>query len=190
MRTKTLLTTATVALGASIALALAAPASGSEKKDPAPNKVPTSCVVYLDEIDLDDPLKVTPSFVDLYDAELIGRTIWGEAGGVASETERAAVAWCILNRVDAWDLTIEDVVTAPEQFHGYRALGECPQEHIELAIDVLTRYAREKNGETDVGRVLPEGYLYFVGDGVRNHFTEEWKSKTYYDWSNYSPYND
>ena len=123
-----------------------------------------------------------------YDAELIGRTIWGEAGGVKDPAERAAVAWCILNRVDAWGQTIEQVVTKPHQFYGYRPNGDCPQEHIDMARDVLERWAAEKAGEENVGRVLPAGYLYFLGDGKHNHFTIEWKGTNTWDWSLTSPY--
>jgi len=128
---------------------------------------------------------------DLYtekDIELIGRTIWGEAGGVQSKAERAAVAWCILNRVDAFDLTIEEVVTAPHQFQGYRPEGECPEEHFDLAEDVLERWQMEKYGATEVGRTLPADCLYFLGDGERNHFTTEWKSTIYWGWTLADPY--
>lgn len=123
-----------------------------------------------------------------YEVELIGRTIWGEAGGVQSKAERAAVAWCILNRVDAYGKSIEDVVTAPWQFHGYRPEGDCPLEHLELAADVLVRWQAEKKGTTDVGRTLPAEYLYFVGDGWRNHFSVEYESAVYWDWSLPNPY--
>lgn len=124
----------------------------------------------------------------LRDIELIGRTIWGEAGGVESEAERAAVAWCILNRVDAWDMTIEEVVTAPHQFYGYRTDGTCPQEHLDLAEDVLSRWESEKLGTCASGRTLPAGYLYFTGDGERNHFTEEWGSSETWTWVLPNPY--
>lgn len=129
-----------------------------------------------------------PEELDPVEVELIGRTIWGEADGVKSEAERAAVAWCILNRVDASGKTIEEVVTAPEQFKGYRTWGECPQRHLDLAADVLTRWNAEKDGAEEVGRVLPADYLYFIGDGERNHFSIEWKSTDYWDWSLYDPY--
>jgi hypothetical protein len=122
------------------------------------------------------------------DIELLGRTIWGEAGGVESTAERAAVAWCILNRVDAWDMTIEDVVTAPHQFYGYRTDGTCPQEHLDLAEDVLSRWESEKLGTCASGRTLPASYLYFVGDGDRNHFTKDWGSTDYWTWSLPNPY--
>lgn len=128
--------------------------------------------------------------LDPEELELVARTIWGEAEGVASRDEQAAVAWCILNRVDAWGKTIEEVVTAPSQFHGYyRVKGEVPENFRYLAADVMNRWNAEKKGSKDVGRVLPAGYLYFVGDGDRNHFTKEWGTRNYWDWSLPSPYN-
>lgn len=126
--------------------------------------------------------------LDPAEVELIGRTIWGEAGGVQSKAERAAVAWCILNRVDARYQSIEEVVTAPHQFLGYRQSGECPEEHLELAADVLARWYAEKDGAEDVGRVLPAEYLFFIGDGERNHFATEWKDTQYWNWSLPDPY--
>lgn len=123
-----------------------------------------------------------------HEVELIGRTIWGEAGGVQSKAERAAVAWCILNRVDAYGKSIEDVVTAYKQFHGYRPKGDCPQEHLELAADVLVRWYAEKCGAANVGRTLPADYLYFVGDGRHNHFSVEYESGDFWDWSLPNPY--
>ena len=128
------------------------------------------------------------TWVDPEEVELIGRTIWGEAGGVTSTAERAAVAWCILNRVDTYGQTIKEVVTAPNQFYGYRTKGECPEEHLDLAADVLERYYAEKRGEANVGRVLPKEYLYFTGDGQRNHFTSEWRGTSHWNWSLDDPY--
>jgi len=55
---------------------------------------------------------------------------------------------------------------------------------VELAIDVLTRWLN--GGE---GRVLPEEYVFFHGDGVHNHFRIEYKHNgQYWDWSLDSPY--
>lgn len=133
----------------------------------------------------EEPVELDPAEV-----EYIGRTIWGEAEGVKSEAERAAVAWCILNRVDAYGQTIEEVVTAPNQFHGYRTDGTCPPMFLELAADVLTRWNAEKDGAEDVGRVLPADYLYFIGDGERNHFSIEYQEDTdFWNWSLDNPYN-
>lgn len=143
---------------------------------PAPTEAPTATP--------------TPA-LDPEEIELIGRTIWGEADGVISKAERAAVAWCILNRVDERGQTIEEVVTAPRQFQGYRPAadwGECPQRHLDLAADVLARWYAEKAGATDVGRVLPAEYSFFVGDLVRNHFSKSFLATDYWDWSLPDPY--
>ena len=54
----------------------------------------------------------------------------------------------------------------------------------------MQRWNAEKNGKTDVGRVLPKEYTFFIGDGFENHFTDEWKSTDYWDWSLPSPYEN
>lgn len=129
-----------------------------------------------------------PELATDYEVELIARTIWGEAGGCYDADHRAAVAWCILNRVDAWGQSIEEVVTSEGQFHGYIWWGECPEEHLELAEDVVSRWEREQNGEEDVGRVLPSDFLWFYGDGSHNHFRNSFLGGWTWDWSAESPY--
>lgn len=126
--------------------------------------------------------------IDPHSIELIARTIWGEAGGIPNTTEQAAVAWCILNRVDATGKSIEEVVTAPRQFVGYRPNGEVPEEFLQLAEDVLTRWHMEQMGFEFVGRVLPADYLYFIGDGKHNYYSREWQAADYWDWSLKTPY--
>lgn len=130
-------------------------------------------------------------FVDETEATYIAKTIWGEARG-CSKMEQAAVAWCILNRVDS-DLpyipnSIREVVTQKGQFHGYSKDFPVDDDIYDLAVDVIERWQREKLGEENVGRVLPKEYLYFYGDGERNHFTIEWKDKATWDWSLENPY--
>lgn len=173
--------------------ALAAPETTVEvtTEEQTTTQEPTTEEATTEEQTTEEQTTEAPKLYTAYDAELIGRTIWGEAGGVKSKAERAAVAWCILNRVDAWGISIEAAVTTPHQFYGYRPAdkwGDCPQEHIDLATDVLERWNAEKNGATDVGRTLPSEYLYFLGDGERNHFTAEWKGTQTWDWSMTSPY--
>lgn len=196
MKAKIIMTAVASALvGAMIAILAMLPALSSEP-EPLETEVYQACATLVgQETTTTEPTtKVTITevgvHIDMDDAELIGRVIWGEAGGIKSKTERAAVAWCVLNRVDAWDSSIEAVVTQPNQFHGYRESGECPKEHINLAIDVLTRWTREKNGEEPVGRVLPAEYLYFSGDGSHNYFTEDWRGGFIYQWTLTSPYTD
>lgn len=125
-----------------------------------------------------------------YDTEAtyIAKTLYGEARGV-NQTEQAAVAWCILNRADNWDMDIIDVITAPGQFAGYRASNPVWPELYDLAQDVLTRWRRESNGETDVGRVLPREYMWFSGNGATNIFRDAYRGGQVWDWSLESPYD-
>lgn len=104
--------------------------------------------------------------------------------------EKAAVVWCVLNRVDAdlWPDTLAEVVTQPYQFAGYLPENPATEELKAIAADVLTRWEREKDGGADVGRVLPAEYFYFTGDGVRNYFRTEYKGGTVWDWSLPNPY--
>ena len=126
------------------------------------------------------------------DAVLLAKLVWGEARGVESKAEQAAVIWCALNRVDAEGYacgrSVEHVVTFPNQFTGYRASNPVDAELYELAVDVLTRWQREKAGESDVGRVLPFEYQWFAGDGTRNHFRDAYRNGTRWDWSLPDPY--
>lgn len=125
-----------------------------------------------------------------YDVEAtyIARTLYGEARGL-SQTEQAAVVWCVLNRADNWGMDIIEVITAPGQFAGYRASNPVWPELYDLAQDVLARWRRERNGETDVGRVLPQGYMWFSGNGVTNIFRDAYRGGDVWDWSLESPYD-
>ena len=115
-----------------------------------------------------------------------------EARGIASDMEKAACVWCVLNRVDdpRFPDTVLEVLEAPYQFAGYSADYPVLPELATLAADVLKRYHAEKNGEENVGRVLPAEYLYFTGDGRNNHFTIGWKDAETWDWSLQNPYDD
>lgn len=128
--------------------------------------------------------------IDKKDAEMIAKLIWGEARGVGTTEEKAAVAWCVLNRVDAVGFpdTIEEVITQKRQFVGYNEIFPVDDDLYLIACDVLSRWYLEKDGEEDVGRVLPKDYLFFTGDGVRNNFTKNWKSVEVFDFSLPSPY--
>lgn len=112
-------------------------------------------------------------------AELAGRAIWGEAGGIPDEAQRAAVVWCACNRADAWDMELGDVLTV-DQFHGLAIRGEVPAEHMELARDVLARWTLEAEGWQSVGRVLPERFLYFEGNSIVNLFSTEYGGGEYW----------
>ncbi len=128
---------------------------------------------------------------DPADVEACAKMLYRECRGVESTTEQAATLWCVLNRVDsdAYPDTLIDVLRQPAQFAYDYDTPVC-DELRELAEDVLTRHHREQLGEENVGRVLPREYLYFVGDGQRNHFMREWKSGEYWTWELESPYED
>lgn len=120
----------------------------------------------------------------------LAKTIWGEAGHLGDE-QRAAVAWCALNRLDAGYMGAEtlDDVLVPSQFHGYRESND-PNLSMDIVDDVISRWMDEKAGNPDSGRVLPREYLYFVGNGYENLYSVEYLSGIYWDWSLPSPYGN
>lgn len=126
-----------------------------------------------------EALEAAEAGIDPELAEICGRLIWGEAGGIQDYAQRAAVVWCACNRADAWDMNIGEVLTV-DQFHGLAINGEVPAEHVELARDVLARWALEAEGWQDVGRVLPSRFLYFEGDGRINHFSTQYGGGEYW----------
>lgn len=134
---------------------------------------------------------IAPQYTEK-EVEMLAKTVYGEAYVTNSQTEMSAVVWCILNRVDTNGYgcghDIEYVITFPGQFSGYNESHPVKPEIDALVRDVLDRWCDEKNGGDDVGRTLPKDYLYFVGDGRRNHYTKEWKSNDYWNWSLETPY--
>ena len=142
----------------------------------APERANTGLVTYET---FDEALERAKAAVPDELAELAGRAIWGEAGGIQDEAQRAAVVWCACNRADAWDMEIGDVLNV-DAFHGLAIKGEVPEQHVELARDVLARWTLEAEGWQDVGRVLPSQYLYFEGDGHVNHFSTEYGGGEYW----------
>lgn len=125
------------------------------------------------------------------DIVFCAKLVWGEARGVKSKAEKAAVIWCVLNRLDAgYASTIEKVITARGQFTGYRKSNPVTDELYELAKDVLTRYYLEKEGVRNAGRTLPSDYLWFTGHKGRNRFRNKYRSTNYWDWSLPDPYTE
>ena len=120
--------------------------------------------------------------------EMLAKVIYREARGESKEYQ-AAVAWCVLNRVDSprYASTIERVITSPNQFAWYPNTP-VEEEHLNLAKDVVTRWLLEKEGYENVGRTLPDDYFFFAGDGVHNYFRKNFDSTTYWNWELDSPY--
>ena len=109
------------------------------------------------------------------DVEAIARTLYGECRGVETVAEQEAVAWVILNRLDAgYADTVLGVVSAPGQFAGYSPEHPLWPELVEVARRVLIMHHREQLGES-VERVLPSAYLWFSGDGVKNTFRDQYR---------------
>lgn len=114
----------------------------------------------------------------------MAKLLYGECRGVKSKAEQAAVAWCVLNRFDNPRFggeTIYDVITAKNQFMGYKETNPVTDELYELAKDVMYRWHREQMGCSPVGRTLPKEYVYFVGKNGHNWFSAKWKSGEYFD---------
>lgn len=124
------------------------------------------------------------------EVETLAKIVYQEARGIKEDSHKAAVVWCILNRVDDgyWGDNIVDVATYPNAF-AWVPDTPVEEELVDLVVDVVTRWNHEKEGLSDVGRTLPKEYLYFTGNGSYNHFTKEWKSTDYWNWSLPNPYN-
>ena len=126
-----------------------------------------------------------------YEIELLAKTVWGEARGT-NKMEQSAVVWCVLNRVDAGWGTIAEVITAPNQFHGYSSNFPVTDEIRELVEDVIARWKMEKVCGGNVGRTLPSNYLFFRADstGLSNIFRTEWNGPyEVWDWDCWNPYS-
>ena len=163
--------------------------------EPEPTPSPETKINYSDTIQV----LVTPELkqkieylVSTYDNEIIMATkvMIAEAGGVYPLSHRAAVVWCILNRADATGNSISSIITAPNQF-AWVSSQAYSQEQYDFVKDIFTRWLLEKEGFENVGRVLPEEYKWFRGDGSQNHFRNAYSgSYTIWDWSFPSPYDD
>lgn len=108
---------------------------------------------------------------------------------------RAAIIWCVYNRVDASHRPISDIVT-PSIFPGYMSGNPVEKWAVDLIWDVTIRYVLEQNGFENVGRVLPKNYLWYEQlEGHRDHvFKTTLKISdpkcVRWDWSLPSPYKD
>lgn len=149
---------------------------------------PSPVVEAVEVVTPEPKPEVTPQPWTDEEVIVLAKMLWGEARGVSSDAEKAACVWCALNRVDHGYGDITAVVTAPYQFVGYREGNPVDDELITLCIDVLSRWYAEKDGQTEVGRVLPSEYLFFSGDGKRNHFRTDYKNGAVWNWSLPSPY--
>lgn len=123
--------------------------------------------------------------------KMLAKLIYREARGINSTDQKAAVVWCVLNRVDNgnYGSSISKVITAKHQF-AWVPKTPVKEEFYNLAEDVIIRWFLEKEGLDNVGRVLPNDYLFFAGRNGLNYFRKNYHSKEYWDWSLQSPYEN
>lgn len=153
----------------------------------APSDVPREALVRLEtEVPLveeqetedetepqteEKPTEISDYPYDYDQAVALAQLMWAEARG-CSMREQSLVAWTVLNRVDACYDGMSDfwsILTAPSQF-AYSPGNPFEEYELRIAVDVLQRWAAEKDGVEDSGRTLPKGYLYYYGDGAHNYF--------------------
>lgn len=136
------------------------------------------------------------AFLDAHysDAVMMAKTMYGEAKGIGDKRELSMIAWTILNRVDSgiFGGNISAVITSRSQF-AYRSnaptVNQKGVDLLALSQDVLSRWYREKQGETEVGRTLPPGYCFYYGDGRHNYFRTSDRGKGYLYFEGYGdPY--
>ncbi len=105
--------------------------------------------VYSPEPEATTPVQPAVEPVKFYteaDVEMLARLIWVEARGVESQTEQAAVVWCVLNRLynpDRLENSIAEVVCAPYQFD-YRPWAPVTDEFKALAARMFWNAGRRK----------------------------------------------
>lgn len=136
----------------------------------------------------EEPEKTPVMYYTDDDTVMLAKLLHQECGSVYSDTEKACVVWTVLNRADRYGQSIYDTVTSPGQF-AYYSSTPVRSELYNLAQDVLYRWNLEKNGQSDVGRVLPSDYMWFYGDGSHNYFRNAYSSGySTWDYSLPSPY--
>lgn len=145
-----------------IIVALAFPA----KAEPPEMNAEGLCVV---EVKYNPQPETAPIYTDA-DITALAQMLYGEARGCTLLNQQQCV-WCVLNRVDdaRFPNSIIGVVSQPGQFYGYSADFPVWDNLYAVALDVMQRWAAEKQG-AEVVRELGSEYLWFTGDGVKNWF--------------------
>ena len=136
--------------------------------------------------------KINNQLAELQDETImLAKLIYKEARGVNSTAHKAAVVWCVLNRFDTGEYgeSIKAVITSKHQF-AWDPNTKVEDEFLELSNDILIRWLLEKEGFSNVGRVLPNDYLFFAGRNGLNYFRKNYHDKEYWDWSLQSPYEN
>lgn len=155
------------ALLALIVMVLLALGKGGNKADAdgVPPEVDTHglCVVEVAEPEYE-------MYFTEADVIALAQMLYGEARGCTLLNQQQCV-WCVLNRVDdaRFPDSIIGVVSQPGQFYGYSADFPVLDSLYAVALDVVQRWAAEKQG-VDVARELDKNAVFFTGDGIQNWF--------------------
>lgn len=130
-----------------------------------------------------------PEVIDTSAKDALAKMVWGEARG-CSRKEQAACVWVVLNRVDdpRWPGSILGVLTQRGQFTGYDPANPVEPEIRALVDDVIARWGMESQCIGSVGRVIPDDYFFWQGDGKHNIFRREYRDTATWSWEMEDPY--
>lgn len=103
-----------------------------------------------------------------YEIALLSQTMFREAGGTGNSNQIKSVGASVCYRVDdpEYPDTVREVLFQPSQYA--EPQGKTSDECRAAAIEVYKLWKQDRLDE-----VLPEGYIYFYGDGQYNHFYNE-----------------
>lgn len=136
--------------------------------------------------------KELQNFLNYHYSEAVAMagTMYAEARGL-DKREMSMICWCILNRVDSgrFGNSLSSIIWVKSQFaHSNKRYSDNGTDLVWLAQDVLARWYREKNGETNVGRTLPQGYYFYYGNGKHNLFRKANSGAGSYNFGLWNPY--
>lgn len=141
------------------------PLTAESHVEEAPNQMPMSFVESEPEV---------VAKYNSYEVTLVCQTVYGEARGCSKE-EQMLVVWCICNRADSSGASIEQVVTAPRQFHGYNPEHPVTDEIRSVVLEVLDAWSGGQEALVYEPYATTSEYLFFSGDGAHNWFREGWR---------------
>lgn len=164
---------------------------GRENSPPEPELAETVAFAapeWAEDVPLDSG-EPEPEVIDTSAKDALAKMVWGEARG-CSLREQAACVWVVLNRVDdpRWLGSILGVLTQKGQFAGYDPANPVEPEIRALVDDVIARWGMEPQCIGSVGRVIPEDYFYWQGDGKHNIFRREYRDTATWSWELEDPY--
>ncbi len=91
--------------------------SRRKEADAAPTYLDAAIEPFPEEMHPQEAVRFTACITD-EEIRMAAQTVFGEARGVLSRMEQAAVVWTLLNRVDDCGDSLGKVITAPNQFKG------------------------------------------------------------------------